>query len=83
VHKVSLGWYKSVNLLITSICSNVNWTASLYWESQGTYAAQNWNITIDLNVDTDANEGAVRGENGENCKEIGRFLEAGKFDKLN
>lgn len=29
VHKVNLGWYKSVNLLITSICSSVSWTASL------------------------------------------------------
>lgn len=41
VQSVKGGLYISVNLLITSICSSVSWTASLYWESQGTYAAQN------------------------------------------
>lgn len=42
VHRVKSGLYISVSLLITSICSKVSWTASLNWESQGTYAAQNW-----------------------------------------
>ena len=41
VQVVNCGEYFSVKRIITSICSRVSCTASLYCASQGTYAAQN------------------------------------------